>query len=269
MKAALIPPIPHLSIARGREFHLCLSHLVKYPQYSQFYRDESEFGSFVILDNSAHEHTTGEKVSVLFHQAPSVGAKEIVIPDTLFDRDNTVKGLRESLRLITRDHYDEMHQKKYSLMMVPQGADEGEYYDCLSQMLEIWEDFKYDLPVQSRNPTIGISKDYEMFDGGLLDLVEWAFMITQDLHVQFHLLGWGRKLWDLREVARMWGEEIRSTDSAKPIVYTLAGIRLPDDCSYTPEYPKRPGEYFSTNGVIDPDLLKHNIGVYDKTVRGD
>lgn len=51
-----IAPTPHLNLVQGRPYHLVLAHLIEEdPVYAAFYKQESENGSTIIMDNSAFE----------------------------------------------------------------------------------------------------------------------------------------------------------------------------------------------------------------------
>lgn len=51
-----IVPTPHLDLVKGRKHHLTLAHLIEEnEEYTEFYRNESELGAEIIMDNSAFE----------------------------------------------------------------------------------------------------------------------------------------------------------------------------------------------------------------------
>src|SRR5207302_4038547 len=94
-----------------------------------------------------------------------------------------------------------------------------------------------------RPPVIGLSKDYEIWKGGLARLIELYLMpIHSTQGVDVHLLGWGRELWELDDIGLVY-PWIRSTDSAKPYVYAFHDIAL-NPFQAPPEYPGRPEHFF-------------------------
>lgn len=51
-----IAPTKYLHLTKGRPYHLVLAHLIEVDEeYTNFYRNESENGSIIIVDNSAFE----------------------------------------------------------------------------------------------------------------------------------------------------------------------------------------------------------------------
>jgi len=57
MKHAYIAPIPLLDyVPQNSDFHLLLAHLLDNKKYCDFYRDKSERGDFIIVDNGAFEN---------------------------------------------------------------------------------------------------------------------------------------------------------------------------------------------------------------------
>lgn len=249
MKAALIPPVPELPLFGFGSFHLLLSHLFKRPGYLKHYKQQREIGAYLVLDNAAHENKAGEDCLLLIDKALKVNAQEIVVPDVLEDGPATVE--KAVVALETWFERSEL-MKTYNpaLMYVPQGKDVHEWKQCLHELvlLHTYTARRYGL---SRDFVIGLSKDYETWDGGLPSLLTnyilpfKAEAERKGCRMQVHLLGWGRKLWGLREIAYSY-PWIRSTDSAKPFVYamdnTYLGVHLDKD---PPPYPKRPKNYFS------------------------
>lgn len=253
MKIAVIPPVALLDTygVLGDKYHLCLSHQVfKYPEYVAFYRERARLGDHVILDNSAHERLDGDGVEVLETAARMIRPTEIVLPDRLFFGDDTLERSTEAYHQLRATF---PHVK---LMGVPQGRTRQEWIDCLRGLAALGVD------------SIGISKDYEVWDAseGLRVLVGRARAYVGR---SIHLLGWGRKLHHLAYLA----DDVRGVDSAKPLVYALSGVRLPDVLTEAtiPKYPRRAGDYFATtqNGHDDFDAIaRHNIGVFRHYARG-
>jgi hypothetical protein len=256
VKTALIPPFPELERFGHGSIHLLLAHL-KDEGYLAHYRAERSAGAYTILDNGAHENQSGMHATRLLRRAVSLRASEIVIPDHLFDADDTVHRAKNALQALERDLID-VELLGPNFMLVPQGRTSEDWRTCLQSLVWNYDRYHRMYPNVFKPPVIGISKDYEYFDGGIPKLLERNVM---PMGLDVHLLGWGRDLWTLGEMARRW-PQIRSTDSAKPFVYAIDRIAL-DPSKPVPEYPKRTETYFET--VLDDeqaDIAKHNVKVF-------
>ena len=254
---ALIPPISMLSLIQGDRYHLALAHLALPNQrdsefYRRFFRQESELGNFVILDNGAHELGKGLDPIRLADIALDIRASEVVLPDRLFWGEDTVD---HSLDAISRLRGVLPSETKY--MGVPQGRTLFEWFSCMERLIDLGA------------TSIGISKDYEIWEGGLMFLVALV-----PAGIEVHLLGFGRQPEKLFTASNeKYRSKIRGTDSAKPIIFAMAGLRYDQDIARWPTYCKRPGNYFDR--IFNPrdvqlykDLV-HNIGMYYRHYRPD
>lgn len=270
MKASILPPIPHLDLAEGRPYHLTLVHLTGDPRYVEFYRNEREKGSYIILDNGAHEFQSGEGPNYLLKKAWEMNANEIVCPDFLFDADQTVSLAEKSLPVfagemgIQTKYFTGARSQRFKIMLVPQGKNYFSWRRCLHHLIELYKENRFILPA-----VIGVSKDYEMFDGGLHRLISNDVLpLARELALEVHLLGWGRDMGALPLISRDYGSWIRSVDSAKPIVFATAGIEI-TDLFEVPVYPKRPEGYFDRS--LSPGeilLARRNTDVFDRACEG-
>lgn len=272
MKTGIIAPINNLDLAEGRPFHLCLSHLCSDPTYREFYRREAERGSFITLDNSAHEQGHGEDIRRLVGQAEEIGAREVVLPDELFSYEGTIRRTRQSLERLSPTHL--------RLMVVPQGhiSDERSYWRCWDDLISLYREFSH---VFLGGLTIGLSKDYEVLPGGMpkIALSSLVRIFSSDLsnrNVRIHLLGWGRDLTALEEISRMSqkslivrDEMIRSTDSAKPIMFAVAGVDLSEGIEHA-KYPGRAANFFDLSLTAEQRALAiRNIQTFDRLASGE
>lgn len=245
MRVAIIAPTRHLSLLATTNYHLILAHKVlECQEYADFYRERSQQGDYVILDNSAHELGTGLPPEQLAAAASIVQASELVLPDRLFFGEDTVERSNQC--------FDSVRQG-INFMAVPQGRTLSEWLFCLNELLHL-------------TTTIGISKDYEVWEGGLATLVRLSLSHGA---TSIHLLGWGRDLGQLLLLQEF--TQIRGVDSAKPIVFASSGVALPDPELFRARttriyYPKRgEGDYFDT--VLDRkqmSLAQHNISIFRK-----
>lgn len=255
MEVGLIPPVRELKkFCSNRPFHLLLTHLFKNGMYVRHHIEERQKGSYLVLDNSAHEFGQGQEFHTLLKRALQVDAQEIVLPDQLFEGQGTFDSTRKALRSIIEDSEvrDLWIEKPRQLMFVPQGESLQEFRTCCSRLMDFYFRYKKLHPSFFPFPvTVGISKDYDTLwakDGGLRHILRKIIfpLITQlapseeDVHI--HLLGWTRDLWNLRKLHNEFGNRLRSTDSARPFVFALEGISLTQQL--TPTYPGRPKNYF-------------------------
>jgi hypothetical protein len=266
MKIALIPPTGNLADFRSDLIHLVLSHLLRVPEYREFYQKCQQRGEYVILDNGAHENTAGEDPDL----ATLIHASEMVCPDVLFEGEETVRRCQQAL--FAWSESEKFDRLRPHVMLVPQGHTYPEWRTCLYRLLEEYDQFAVWHPRRFwRLPVIGLSKDYEVWPGGLHRLFETdlTMLMGQDGY-SVHMLGWGRDLWKLNEIARDFGAflQLRSVDSAKPFVFARAGIRL-DPNRPAPDYPRRTADYFTTSLTEEQlETAKHNVLVFRACARG-
>lgn len=102
MKLAVIPMFGNLSdlglFANTSQYHMALTHLVEYsPTYAQFYREKSDNGDFVILDNSLIEMGESMQWSRVVMAALKIRANEVVLPDVMMDGAGTIGAVRRAL----------------------------------------------------------------------------------------------------------------------------------------------------------------------------
>lgn len=283
MHVALIPPTAELKrFCKDRPFHLLLSHLLGIPEYRDFYLglklDRALLGytTFYSLDNSAHEHGSGDQIENLLKWALEIDADEIVIPDQLFNSTVTINQAKLAHRDMLLSHHGIQNLEPLQRMYVPQGTTFEQYRYCAQRLVEEAMEFEYQLSVQVREMTarpcftLGVSKDYEDFPGGLPRVLEDVILpLKQDSGCEIHLLGWGRNLTALSTIARHCGSMIRSTDSAKPLVFAMQNIDL--SSTRAPKYPRRPSNYFdSTLGLSQRQLsiAMTNIRVFEQAAHG-
>lgn len=270
MRSAIIPPIAHLDeFAGGDEFHLVLSHLLEVDRrYLRFYQQQRLKGSYLVLDNGAHENTSGEDILDLLSKAEAIRASEIVLPDTLFDHRATVRGIENALAQMCGPGQEVFGGMAYpTCMLVPQGRTFEEWERCFQDLVSAYVQTQVQVPfLFPRSPVIGISKDYEIWDGGIPRLLEYLEPFRDWMRFDVHLLGWGRRLHALPAMAAAF-PWVRSTDSAKPFVYAMAGIILPERIDGSmgdyPEYPKRPGDYFARTMTDEQkDYARNNVETF-------
>lgn len=231
----------------GDPYHLVLTHLVHDSQeYADFYRSLSRLGHYTILDNSAHEFGFSASLDSILRAAHLIEPSEIVLPDRLFFGDDTLRDSSQALERFRKEFPDA------KLMGAPQGRILWEFMACYEGLIDLGVD------------TIGLPKIYEVWTDGLLGLAR-RFGKTIDIH----LLGWGRDSIQLCDLSFYGGPNIRGIDSAKPLVYAAAGIKLnPIPFQKQPPYPGRPANFFQlTRNDFDRKLAYDNISAFRKWAR--
>lgn len=263
MDLCLIPPIAHLHQFPQKR-HLVLSHLLQHKQYRDFYTWRREQGDYIILDNSAHENGIGEGAEKLLLQALVLQAQELVVPDALEDSERTVDFARRALETwfgsLGRLSLREVNIR---LMYVPQGKNPDDWARCLTQLMHLHED-----ACLSRGAglacTIGISKDYGSWPGGLDELLLLLQPLKQDIEI--HLLGCGHDYWTPRILADK--HPIRSIDTAKPFVWAINDLVMePMPRRLHEGMPSRPREYFFME-LENLDLAKENAETLRELIEG-
>jgi hypothetical protein len=252
LKAAIIAPVALLEKYAYTDYHLTLVDLLlNEPAYYDFYRSRSFAGDFVIIDNSAHEFGTSQHEETMIDLAKQLHAHEVVLPERMFWGKDTIEMAKEIYPL----YREKLPHTK--IAGVPQGRTIEEWDWCCLQHLKMGVD------------TIGISKDFEVWPGGLAARLVTVRMLcrqAQRAFVEVHMLGWGRNLCELHEIASIAEHRIapvRGVDSAKPLVFAAADITLPIDfwaCGNLPEYPRRPSNFFDLNDTeINEEAAHTNI----------
>lgn len=127
MRFAIISPASGLQRwATKSTCHLVLSHVVN-PVYQQFYRQRSQAGDLVILDNGAYE---GEvNANQLLERIGLYHPKVVVLPDMLGG------DARDSYNLARGFHEVWKSKLPMQWMFVPQGRTSQEFYDFTNRAI--------------------------------------------------------------------------------------------------------------------------------------
>ena len=242
MYVASIVPTRHLHLVADDPYHLVLAQAVgKYKQYTTFYKQLSDDGKFITLDNGAAEGECME-IDELYARAFMVNAKEIVLPDEFFEAQQTLDMVDEAYNYL----YD--NDWTGNIMAVPQGQDIEEWVRCAVKIV-------VNYPAVN---VIGVPKNLVHLGGwygrakGIARLIEEASYRRRPFHL--HLLG----CWlDPREVSviyKIFGNHIRSVDSRMPYLYAKT------DNPLSPKYEKPKGREMDFDDcIIDEGLLEDNI----------
>ena len=265
MRVAIITPTPelrHCVLHRNTRFHLILSHLLDDPDYQAYYKECSQRGHYLVLDNGAHENEFGEHIDSLMRKAMLLGANEIAMPDVLEDGELTAERTLEALLWIAdnRHVYEEAGSPR--LMVIPQGKTLTEWSLCLSLIVEgVVRAGK----LLKAPPVVGISKDYDHWEGGIEHLVKTVTPLRGN-GWDVHMLGVPRRVQAVLNISS-WYPWVRSTDSAKPYVYAQAGLSM--FAKPTPQYPGRPENFFSLEFPrVERDLALANSLAFKRAAIG-
>lgn len=257
MKTCLICPVPSLEqyVDEQCTYHLLLAHLLEVPGYVDFYRQRAKLGDYVILDNGAKELGAGFGMEKLLKGATQVGAKEVVLSDVRFNASQTVRaaqsGLNWMMTLKGRLAYENAGCPK--LMVVPQGTNLTQWFDCLRALLVLVGDFIATVE-EMPEPTVAYAYHYDhLFKGGLPKLLDFG-RPAEDIH----FLGWTRNLSTLQYLADEC-PEVRSVDSGRPFSYAKAGLH----CAPGVDNPGRDKDFFTEAMPEDKDeLTRSNINTF-------
>ncbi len=255
MDLCVIPPFSHLRQFPQRR-HLVLSHLLQYKPYRDYYEERRQVGDYLILDNSAHENGLGEGPGKLLLQVQTLMPQEVVVPDCLEDSERTI-----DLAFQAVDSWygsgGRMQTINPRLMYVPQGESPRLWHSCLEAQL--YTHYRAVQRGAQKVCTIGISKDYSMWEGGLRKLLFDARTLLFQDWVEVHLLGSGHDFWTAAALGREF--KIRSVDTAKPFVWAMYDLKMyPEHFRLPATLPPRPRDYFFQElSEMQLDLAKENV----------
>lgn len=239
--ALIFPPALLKKYGETTRYHLVLPHLYPQRRYKDFYRERSETGDYIILDNGAAE---GFKFGLthLYQVAQDMGVHEIVVPDTLGDMNDTIaKGLA----------FTRYTRGEYRYMAVAQGQSIKEIMQCID-MYATDAKFAY-------VTTVGIPRLINIFDPiGRIKITEFIIEKGYNRALEFHYLGASAPFNEVKQLAvyGMSEEGIRGIDTSGPIYMSQKKYLIDED-----SYVQRPKNYFKMTKV-DSDILEYNINTY-------
>lgn len=241
--------------------HLVLAQECHDGNYFGYYKDRRAQGDYLILDNGADELEEGIGLAATLEVATRLRAQEVVLPDVQWDAAATLQNSLGALSYLRspegRAAYDRAGRPR--LQVVPQGRDNVEWAKTAEKLISATRVAMHDLDGPS--PVVGVAKQYDTLKGGRT----WCCGVLRP-HLtpaeDVHLLGWAHRLMDPFEVAAKhpW---VRSIDSAKPIVYAMAGVKASIEGN-TP-YPLRPDDYFASTFPRTREfhsVMAHNLKAF-------
>jgi len=204
MKFCFITPIPDLErFAISSNFHLVLVHIAKVsPKYHRFYRNRSKAGDYVILDNGAWERDISVSSDELLDMAKEMKAKEVVAPDKLYDKNETIKMTRDFLSIVP---------PKLKVQAVPQGQTVQEWKECFNELTKLQVD------------VIGLSKAPKYKSSRTERAL---YCLKEKPNITYHLLGLDNPLELTNPIYK--NPQFRSIDSKIAFKYGAQGLCLRD-----------------------------------------
>ena len=241
MDVCFITPTPMLKeVAVLSKRHLVLAHqYLEDPCYADFYKERKLQGDIILLDNSAYELGASMSAGILKDIARELHPDYIFLPDVRFDKNATLKAVREAIPIL--------QGLGAKLLAVPQGSNQEEILECYAELvLESIDGFGL---YEEIGQVAGLKNRAEF-----LQLLEDKNLVVQ--HMYYHLLGMEEDVSQLRALAQFdWTD---SVDSVKPIAYGLYGVKFhPEDGALT-SYPHRQRNYFAYTGAPFMDIVIYN-----------
>ena len=246
----VISPVSNLEPMLYGNRCFVLAHLwVKYPHYREFVLECKEGGMWTTLDNSAAERALVTE-DVLIQVCHELMPDEVIAPDVLFDKDETIKNARAfHIRMEKEGLAD-----KIDIFFCPQGKTKSDWLDAYAWGIE-----------QDWIHTIGFSKIAipQAFlsnwkdDQGIKEARHMAYNLLKSMDMlkkPIHCLGQG----DPMEFAYYDHPMMRSTDSVFPVLAASFGQDFETD--HTTRRPT-PHDFLETYDMskIDMDLVKKNV----------
>lgn len=270
MLAGIACPISLLEeCAAQGTYHMALSHLIlESEEYRDFYLRMSERGDFVSVDNGVVEEGEALPIQKVLEAAHAVRAKEVVLPDVLYDGAASYRAIWHALDYLKTYRCI----RDFQWMAVPHGKTFREWLDCYLTLLRTEE-----------IGTIGISMfDHDLLPGGrpqILTVLENLNLL--DGTKEYHMLGcWIdlREVWFLAHtsvggprgygwcsVTRPW---VRSMDTGIPVRLGLVGYRHPYlvDPALSPTFVHRKEDFYAEHEMNEH--VQYNIDLYKQFCEG-
>jgi hypothetical protein len=129
----IIPPNRHLSLMHyGNRYFGLAHHYIQDSQYREYFLDirEENPKAFITMDCGAAEHSTVTE-SILLDIVAELKPDEIISPDVLFDKEQTLKNLDSFLyKMLSKDYIAHT-----AIFGCPQGSTKEEWLECYRIML--------------------------------------------------------------------------------------------------------------------------------------
>jgi hypothetical protein len=205
MQIATILPTAYLNYTRGDSYFMALAHLMKKdPGYRAFFVRAAAEGNFVLLDNGIVETGYPMQWSRLEALASECKVSEVVLPDCLNDREETIRLGLDALNSWAGE---------CALMAVPQGKNFDEWKSCLEEIMK-W-------PVSA----IGISKFTKRLGMTRHEVLQRSDNLI-DSSLDIHLLGCNATDDEIYLIEQDFPGRIRGVDSGVAAIYSQEGLKM-------------------------------------------
>ncbi|MFW6121062.1 MAG: hypothetical protein ACOC80_09225 [Petrotogales bacterium] len=203
----IIPPFPDLQHYEYYPYHMVIGPLLKdYPEYIDFYKDKT-----TIIDNGEYEGMRCD-IEQLLDIADKIDADEVVLPDEIGNKQETLELVNEVLPKVTTYDFD--------YMGVAQGNDVYEVIECAKKLYYVLEVDIVALPVHVSKMESGYRGR-----GAVMDFLDF----------EVHFLG----LYNPRELTFTYP---RSIDTSYPFKIAQSNMELGDICDKKLDFKSSSGD---------------------------
>ena len=132
MKFYLIPPNNNLGLMEYGDSYFCLAHhYLNNSSYKEYFLDikKNNPKAFITLDNGSAEHSIVDEKSLL-SIVKELKPDEVIAPDILFDKDQTLVNLYSFVVKMV----DLKYHRHTKIFGCPQGQTKQEWKECFEQM---------------------------------------------------------------------------------------------------------------------------------------
>ena len=257
MKLNFACPTSYLkSLDEYQDFYLLLPHEInKSDNTKSFYIDFfKENSKYKVMDNSASELGKSVNFREVVETAHKLNCQEVVLPDILYSKEETMKSTEKALEMLHKDGY----LSEFKWQAVAQGTNSEEYLNCLSWLLSLEEVSVIGLAFRVVEKSFHIDTGENEVEPNRKYLTETLDMWKTKGNKEFHLLGLG----NVRELSYQkkysW---IRSCDSTKIVRYALADILFKevDGCPDRLETPRM--DFDTPFDRVSLNNIKYNIDI--------
>lgn len=213
-KLAHILPRDLLEMTVNNQYHMSLAHLViSDEKYRNFYKRMVACGRYVLMDNGAAEGAQLRNEELLKCWI-ALRPTELILPDTLCDKDDTLRKVGEAI-----PYFKSWGVDSY-FMAVPQGKTLEEWCECARELINLPE-------VHS----LGISKFLTIQTGDPEVRYKAVEFLSRELKVQnrpdieVHLLGCDAGASEPLRIFQHF-DFVRGCDTALAYIYAAAGKKM-------------------------------------------
>lgn len=254
MKVAHILPAKFANMLYSTEYHLLISFIVlENEQYANFYRECSEDGDYIILDNGTFEKGHPDTVPNILKAVELVRAKEVVAPDFIKDSLGTMKAVDSFIK--------ELGDSKISVMAVPQGKDWNSWMECYEWMLRNPRVTRIGISIIALDLIFPKEVPATMRRICLLD-----YLYNKDLMAKpLHLLGMSDNPRELKLISRENYCLVEGLDTSSAWIHGINGYRFDNDRGLSISKIKTKIDFHQTEATKEQlDNVRYNIQIMNE-----